>query len=101
KQRKKKAEFKLLDTKDNLDRVEDIIHEVSNQLRPLEKQAEKAKKFKSLKASLKQSEVSLLVTEIEKTHQTWQKLLSSLEDDNLKLDEMKTIVQKKENNIDN
>src|SRR5699024_12070332 len=39
KQRKKQAEFKLMDTEDNLDRVEDILHEITQQLEPLEKQA--------------------------------------------------------------
>src|SRR5699024_10039651 len=32
KKRKNKAEFKLLETTDNLDRVEDIIHEIKQQI---------------------------------------------------------------------
>lgn len=79
KQRKRKAEFKLLDTKDNLDRVDDIIHEVQTQLKPLEKQAEKAKIYKKLSADLKHVEIAVLITEIEKAHEDWQGLLSSLE----------------------
>src|SRR5699024_3908093 len=61
KQRKKQAEFKLMDTEDNLDRVEDILHEITQQLEPLEKQAEAARKYKKHQAHLKQTEISLLV----------------------------------------
>src|SRR5690625_1075694 len=46
KQRKMKAEFKLVETADNLDRVEDIIHEINQQLGPVSKQAEVAKQYK-------------------------------------------------------
>src|SRR5690625_3856652 len=49
KQRKNKAVYKLDETQDNLDRVEDIIHEIDQQLEPLQQQAEIAKKYKDRK----------------------------------------------------
>src|SRR5690606_30392200 len=48
KNRKKKAEFKLAETQENLNRVEDIIYEIEQQLTPLEQQAETAKKYLKL-----------------------------------------------------
>ena len=40
---RKKAEGKLADTQENLNRVQDIIHELSSQVEPLERQASIAK----------------------------------------------------------
>ncbi len=42
---KKKAEGKLADTQENLNRVQDIIHELSSQVEPLERQASIAKDY--------------------------------------------------------
>ncbi len=43
--RKEEAERKLSRTEENISRVADIILELENQLEPLEKQSEKAKKY--------------------------------------------------------
>ena len=72
KNRKKKAEFKLAETQENLNRVEDIIYEIEQQLTPLEQQAETAKKYLKLKEELKEEEISLLVAEISLLHEQWQ-----------------------------
>src|SRR5699024_5415483 len=76
KQRKFKAEYKLTDTTENLDRVEDIIHEIEGQIEPLRAQAETAQQYKQKKADLKEKEVALLVTEINQVHEKWQALLA-------------------------
>ena len=83
KQRKKKAEFKLMETADNLDRVKDIIYEIEQQVQPLKQQSKTAQKFKVLHKELKETEISLLVTEIESLHTEWQTALKELEDKNL------------------
>ncbi|KHE66710.1 chromosome segregation SMC family protein, partial [Halobacillus sp. BBL2006] len=80
KQRKKKAEYKLAETQENLNRVEDIIHEIDGQLEPLKEQAAVARDYLEKKEDLKQVEVSLLVTQIEQLHGEWQQLLSDLDD---------------------
>ncbi len=49
--RKKKAEGKLADTQENLNRVQDIIHELSIQVEPLERQASIAKDYLEKKKS--------------------------------------------------
>ncbi|WP_010093475.1 chromosome segregation protein SMC [Ornithinibacillus scapharcae] len=96
KQRKKKAEYKLAETQENLNRVEDIIHEIENQLDPLRAQAETAKEYLKQKDLLKNQEISLLITEIEQLHEEWQGLLKEIEAE--KMDEIgiKTQIQKKE-----
>lgn len=96
KQRKQKAEFKLQETEENLNRVNDIIYENEQQLEPLFKQAEKAKTYNQLKEQLKKEEISLIITEIEGLHREWQSLLKAIEADQLKDIEMKTELRQKE-----
>ena len=96
KQRKKKAEYKLVEASDNLDRVEDILHEITEQLGPLETQAATAKKYQAYQEELKTAEISLLVTEIGRLHDTWQQVLKEIEKDQQQSVEKKTAIQKKE-----
>lgn len=53
KNRKKKAEVKLFETQDNLNRVNDILHELESQVEPLKMQASMAKDFLEKKRNLK------------------------------------------------
>jgi len=57
--RKEDAEKKLAATQDNLDRVNDILTELSNRVGPLEKEAEKAKKCMAIYEEKKRADVSL------------------------------------------
>lgn len=79
KQRKKKAELKLSETQENLNRVEDIIYEIDGQLEPLKEQAAVAKDYLEKKDELKNIEISLLITQIEQVHGEWQKILEELD----------------------
>ncbi|WP_181348820.1 chromosome segregation protein SMC [Thalassobacillus sp. CUG 92003] len=79
KQRKKKAEYKLSETQENLNRVEDIIHEIDGQLEPLKEQASIARDYLDKKEELKLVEVSLLVAQIESLHEEWQTMLNDLD----------------------
>lgn len=96
KQRKQEAEFKLKETEENLNRVEDIIYEVEQQIEPLNKQAEKAKQYNNLTDQLKQIEIHLLVTEIDKLHTEWQQVLQEIEKERLNEIKMKTNIQERE-----
>ena len=78
KQRKKKAEYKLAETQENLNRVEDIVYEIEQQLDPLEEQSKKAKEYQTLQAELQETEISVLITEMEQIHQEWQQVLENL-----------------------
>ncbi len=66
KTRKYEAEKKLSSTQENLLRVLDILKELESQLGPLQKQSDKANKFKILKEKLLKLEVSLFIKEIDK-----------------------------------
>ncbi|MFB4162632.1 chromosome segregation protein SMC [Alteribacillus sp. JSM 102045] len=79
KQRKQQAEKKLTETQDNLNRVEDILHELEGQVEPLKIQASIAKDYLNKKEELEEKEIALTVWEIEDKHKKWTSLQSELE----------------------
>ncbi|MFE4810967.1 chromosome segregation protein SMC [Peribacillus simplex] len=82
KTRKRKAESKLTETQDNLNRVHDILHELEGQVEPLKIQSSLAKEFLAKKEELEQIEVALTVFEIEELYEKWEKLSQELEKHN-------------------
>ncbi|MGN7386845.1 chromosome segregation protein SMC [Sporosarcina sp. SAFN-015] len=60
KTRKRKAEHKLFETEDNLDRVLDILKELDTRIGPLERNAEAAEKHQLLSAEIREADVRLL-----------------------------------------
>ncbi|WP_027408164.1 chromosome segregation protein SMC [Anoxybacteroides tepidamans] len=76
--RKKKAEHKLIETQENLHRVNDILHELESQLEPLKIQASIAKDYLEKKEELETFEVALIAHEIEELHQQWANLSEQL-----------------------
>ncbi|RLQ92697.1 chromosome segregation protein SMC [Planomicrobium sp. Y74] len=60
KQRKKKAEVKLNETDENLNRVLDILHELDGRMEPLQIQASAAKDYLDMSAELKDADIALL-----------------------------------------
>ncbi|MBD8003989.1 chromosome segregation protein SMC [Bacillus norwichensis] len=79
KRRKKKTEEKLAETEENLNRVQDILHELDGQLVILKEQAETAEQFLAKQKELKQIEGSLIVREIESLYAKWEKVKGELE----------------------
>lgn len=68
KQRKKKAELKLNETDENLNRVLDILHELDGRMEPLQIQASAARDFIDMNEQLKDADIALLahdITELE------------------------------------
>lgn len=63
--RKKEAVKKLQDTEQSLDRIRDIIYELSDQLEPLQEQAERAEIYQGLKAESDRLEINLIVHTME------------------------------------
>jgi chromosome segregation protein len=100
KSRKKKAEGKLFETQENLNRVTDIILELEGQVEPLKIQASIAKDYLQQKEELEQIEVALTAYEIEDLHGRWEQLSKQLEQH--KEDEIKqsAVLQKKEAEIE-
>lgn len=100
KTRKKKAEAKLEETQENLNRVEDIIHELSKQIEPLGMQASAAKDYLEKKEELERVEAALIVYEIEELHEKWEALLKQLEENKDKELTVTSSLQSDEANIE-
>ena len=66
KTRKEESERKLEKTKNNLDRVEDIIYELKERIEPLYEQSIRAQKFIEIRDNLKKYELNYLAHEYEK-----------------------------------
>jgi chromosome segregation protein len=80
KTRKRKAEIKLIETQENLNRVMDILHEIEGQLEPLKIQASIARDYIEKKEELQKMDVAVTVYEIEELHQKWEQLKQFFEE---------------------
>ncbi|MEE6131282.1 chromosome segregation protein SMC [Priestia sp. GS2] len=74
KTRKRKAELRLIETQENLNRVLDILHEIEGQLEPLKIQSSIAKDYLQKKEELEQIDIEVTVFEIEELHGKWEVL---------------------------
>ncbi|MFZ3587952.1 chromosome segregation protein SMC [Bacillus sp. DJP31] len=101
KTRKKKAEYKLAETQENLNRIEDILHELENQVEPLKVQSSLAKEFLEKKEELEKIEVALTVFEIEDLHTKWESLQKLLEEYKDKEIQLGSTIQTEEAQIEN
>ncbi|WP_165004004.1 MULTISPECIES: chromosome segregation protein SMC [unclassified Enterococcus] len=99
KQRKKKAEQKLFETEDNLSRVQDIIHELEEQLTPLAAQSEAAKEFLRLKETLTQTDISLMIAEIKTAKTNWNQKQEQLKEFNQELEKLTAEIQEQEKTL--
>lgn len=100
KTRKKKAEYKLAETQENLNRVNDIIHELESQIEPLQIQSSVAKDYLEKKKELETIEVGLTVYEIEDLHEKWVKLSKLVEEHKTQELSLNTKLQGKEAKIE-
>nr|WP_309099329.1 chromosome segregation protein SMC [Fredinandcohnia onubensis] len=100
KTRKKKAEYKLAETQENLNRVNDIIHELESQIEPLQIQSSIAKDYLEKKKELETIEVGLTVYEIEDLHEKWVKLSKLVEEHKEQELSLNTKLQGKEAKIE-
>jgi len=74
KKRKERALRKLTSMDANLERARDVLGEVDRQLRPLQRQADKAREAGSLQAELRDLEVSLAVADLRVLHGDWESI---------------------------
>lgn len=74
KRRKEEALRKLERTNDNLNRINDIILELKNTLEPLEIEKNKALSYISAKDELKEIEISLIASDVEKSNYEYNNL---------------------------
>ena len=78
KSKKAEAEKKLLNTQDNLNRINDLISEIDRQLKPLREQAETAKIYHELKDQLKGLEVNLYIHQYDTASETKNAILEKI-----------------------
>ena len=71
KKRKDRALRKLAAMDVHLDRIRDVLAEIDRQLRPLQRQADKAVQYRELEAELKELEVSLAVGDLRALQESW------------------------------
>ena len=100
KTRKKKAEHKLFETQENLNRVSDILHELESQVEPLQIQASIAKDFLEKKEQLEKIEVGVTVFEIEELHNKWEQLSERVKNNTEKEVQLSTSIQHKEASLE-
>jgi len=94
--RKDEALRKIAKTDDNIDRVDDIILELKDRVKPLENQSKKANKYLQLKEELKLVELNMFVREYEKNNEA----LSLLKEQKSSIDEEKNTRVAKRNRLE-
>lgn len=71
KKRKERSGRKLKNMDAELQRVYDVAHEIDRQLKPLERQASRARQHEQLSEELKEVELTLAVDDLRKLQQEW------------------------------
>ena len=74
KKRKDRAVRKLTAMDVHLDRIRDVLIEIDRQLKPLQRQADKAKQYREIEAELRELEVSLAVADLRSLQEQWDAL---------------------------
>ena len=91
-ERKRETENKIKHTKENLERLSDVINEVSKQLKTLERQAIQADKYKKLedeKRSIKAEIIAISIRDFQE----------QIENNNKKIEVKKTKIEKNVRNF--
>ena len=93
KSKKTEAERKLLNTQDNLNRINDLIQEIDRQLKPLREQAETAKIYHGLKEQLKVLEVNQYIHQYDTASDTKNAIIEKI---NAIVEELEYRIKEKE-----
>ena len=91
-ERKRETENKISHTKENLDRLNDVVSEVSKQLKTLERQAIQADKYKKLSKEKKSIKAEILAISIRDFQE-------KIENKNIKIETKKTKLEKKQSEV--
>ncbi|TSB46379.1 chromosome segregation protein SMC [Alkalicoccobacillus porphyridii] len=79
KTRKIQAEKRLNETQENLNRVEDILHELEAQVEPLREQSSIAKEYLEAEEKRKKEDITITAAEISDLHTRWTEAKEKLE----------------------
>lgn len=100
--KKQEAERNLSNTKENLERIDDVYIEIENQLKPLFNQQTKAKKYLEISEKLKTLEVNSFIREIEGIEKELSEVNEHrkvIEKELNEKEEQKNVVEKKQEDI--
>ncbi|WP_438317524.1 chromosome segregation protein SMC [Sporosarcina sp. FA9] len=92
--RKKKAEHKLFETADNLDRVLDILKELETRIGPLKKNAEAAEKYAVLFEETRDADITLLNYDARNQHAEIEKKMMEAKNIYEKNNELEVLLEK-------
>ncbi len=101
KSKKKEAETKLQRERENLVRINDIIHELELQLAPLGRQAEKAKTYLNLYEEQKSLKINVFVEECNRYEEKTNKIIKLIEDYKEEVSDKEKDYSLKETTIEN
>ncbi len=87
KERRKETEFRLRDTKENLSRVQDLIHEIRLQATKLKSQAETANRYHKQQENLKFKQAQVWALKKCTNNTSWELIKKKIEDQTLELDQ--------------
>ena len=100
KERRKETEFRLRDTRDNLQRIRDLEKEINSAITKLEAQAEAAKKYNSFKEELKLLQAKLAYLKKESAGHEWQESQKLLKQIEIQVEQKKAELTKAEINVE-
>ena len=87
KERRRETENRIRHTRENLDRLNDLIEEVAKQIAKLKRQAAAAEKYKQLKAEERRSNAELLLLRMQSMHTELDEQNKNVEHKETKLEE--------------
>lgn len=89
KERRKETEYRLRDTKENLERVNDLLREINTQITKLESQAQTAKKHNELQDKVKLIQAQIYFVKKRLAGTSWEESKEKVKDLMTKLDKFK------------
>ena len=100
KERRKETEFRLRDTKENLSRVQDLIHEIKLQATKLKSQAETASRYHKQQENLKFNQAQVWALKKRTTNTSWELIKKKIENQTLELDQFTAKLREIESSVE-
>lgn len=86
--RRDKSKSKLLKVSGDIERIDDLVHEVKRTLDPLEIESKKAQQYSEVHSNLKYEELSLFISELNELNKKWEYENAANEENEIKLKEI-------------
>tara|TARA_Y100000996_G_scaffold223376_1_gene175738 strand:+ start:1129 stop:3963 length:2835 start_codon:yes stop_codon:yes gene_type:complete len=100
KEKRRETELRLKHTKENLNRLNDVMKEITSQLNKLERQAKAAKDYKELKNSERDLKVELLAIKWNNYDQDIEDIDKKISKDNIESEKQKSLLTNKDKLIE-